>query len=363
MYEKSFWQALAHGSRPVFIYGTGNGADKIIDIIEAFGGEVSGIFASDGFVRRRTFRGHNVQSYSDIRALYGDDISIVAAFGSTLPEVLDFLCVLDSRHDLYVPEVPLFCEDLMGELFTDEYFASHADEILAARSLFTDDRSVRLFDDMVNHRLSGRLGFLSDTEDVEASLRSLLPCGSIRTAIDGGAFKGDTARLFCDAFPELRGLAAVEPDAKSFAKLSALADDEGFGAIIPINALLSDVSGTSVIVSGGSRGSAVGGNARRARATECPAVTIDSIVSDVLCGSCDFIKLDTEGFEAKALDGAESTLGLRPVLSVSLYHRSADLFELPLRLAKYYPNARFCLRRPRCVPEWDLTLYVIPGIR
>ena len=363
MYEKSFWKSLTRGARPILIYGTGNGADKIIDIIEHFGGSIAGVFASDGFVRTRTFRGHTVMSYSDVRASYGDDISIVAAFGSTLPEVIDFLWLLDSRHDMYIPEVPLFCDDLIGELFCDEYMAAHAAEIAAARSLMSAERSMKLFDDMGNHRLAGKLRYLSDTEDPADSLAGLLPCGEIRTAIDGGAFKGDTAKLFCDAFPNLEALAAAEPDARSFAKLSALAGEHGYEAVIPVNAALSDSCGTIEFVSGGSRGSAVGGKAHRARTVSCQALTIDRIVSDTLGGSCDFIKLDTEGFESGSLDGASDSLTRQPILSVSLYHRTADLFELPLRLAKSYPGARFFLRRPKCVPEWDLTLYVIPGIR
>ncbi len=359
---KSFWYELSAINKPIFIYGTGNGADKIIDILDHIGVKIDGIFASDGFVRNRTFRGFPVRSYSDVRGEYGDDIVIIAAFGSTLPEVLDFLRDLDGRHDLYIPEVPLFCDDLLGELFDDDYYKAHKSELDEVRGILSDEESVMLFDDMIAHRLTGKLCYLERTESPSESLRSLFDVGRIRSAIDGGAFKGDTAELFCEVFSALDLLAAVEPDPRSYKKLCAMAESRGDSKVIPLCAMLDERSGERVFVSSGSRGSApdaaIPGSPKRAKEIHTPALSVDDIVRDTLGGAVDFLKLDTEGFEMAALRGAAETLRIRPALSVSLYHRTADIFELPLYLRKFYPNGKFYLRRPMCVPEWDLTLYV-----
>ncbi len=360
--HKSFWYELSDKCKPIFIYGTGNGADKIIDILDHIGVTVDGVFASDGFVRNRIFRGFPVRSYSDVRGEYGDDIIIIAAFGSTLPEVLDFLDLLDNRHDLYIPEVPLFCDDLLGELFDDKYYVSHKRELDAVESILSDEKSVMLYHDMIAHRLTGKLIYLKRTESPSEQLRSVLPCEGICSAIDGGAFKGDTAELFCEVFPALQVLAAVEPDPRSYKKLYTLANSRGNGIILPINAMLDKFSGERVFISSGSRGSApdaaMPGSPKRSKEIRIPAASIDDIVRDKLGGNIDFIKLDTEGFEMAALKGASETLKTRPSLSVSLYHRTADIFELPLYLHNFYPSGKFYLRRPKCVPEWDLTLYV-----
>ncbi len=359
---KSFWYTLADFDKPVFIYGTGNGADKIIDILNHIGITVTGIFASDGFVRNRTFRDFHVESYSNVREHYGDDIIIIAAFGSNLPEVLDFLRLLDSRHDLYIPEVPLFCDSLTDELFDDRYFAAHKTELDEVEEILSDEESVNLLHDMIAHRLTGKLCCLNRTEEPSESLRSLLNCESISYAIDGGAFKGDTAELFCEVFPNLASLAAVEPDPRSFKKLSVYGETRGDGTVIPINAMLDKITGERVFISSGSRGSApdsaIPGSPKRMKEIHTPAISVDDIVRNTLGGKIDFLKLDTEGFESAALAGATETLKKQPALSVSLYHRTGDIFTLPLHLKKFYPNGRFYLRRPRCVPEWDLTLYV-----
>ena len=68
------------------------------------------------------------------------------------------------------------------------------------------------------------------------------------------------------------------------------------------------------------------------------------------------MKLDVEGAELPALEGARRTIAEeRPALALALYHRTADIFEIPLMLAEHYPGG-FRLRRARCVPGWELTL-------
>jgi hypothetical protein len=45
---------------------------------------------------------------------------------------------------------------------------------------------------------------------------------------------------------------------------------------------------------------------------------------------------------------------------VSLYHRSEDLFKLPLTIADMYPNCKMYLRRLAGIPAWDINLLVVP---
>lgn len=61
---KDLWIRLKSESRPVLLYGIGNGADKIFDTCSNYGIEILGVFASDGFVtksggRRPVFPRHD----------------------------------------------------------------------------------------------------------------------------------------------------------------------------------------------------------------------------------------------------------------------------------------------------------------
>ena len=60
------------------------------------------------------------------------------------------------------------------------------------------------------------------------------------------------------------------------------------------------------------------------------ARTIDSIFHQFGLDAVDYLKMDIEGAELKALQGAEGTIrAFRPRLAISIYHREDDFIEIP----------------------------------
>ena len=356
-FPPSFWEELPRDPRPIWIWGTGNGADKIMDEANRFGIPVAGVFASDGFVRNRFFRGYPVLSLSQVRERCGDDIVILLAFGSNRPDVMALIREMDTRHTLIIPEVPLFG----GDLFDRRYAQSHRNELDNVRSMLEDERSRELFDSAVLFRLTGRLSCLSDTEPFGVTLASLPGLGNVRTALDGGAFRGDTARLMADVLHPQK-IIAVEADPKTAEKLAAYAEEETRAAVVPVNAALWDADGFVSYASGGSRGSGQEGKNRRSRETLVPSVTLDTLLER---DSADFIKLDVEGAEERAIMGGGTViLRDRPSMAVSLYHRTDDLWRLPQLVHGLLPRHRLYLRRVPCIPMWDLILWAVsPAVR
>lgn len=58
-----------------------------------------------------------------------------------------------------------------------------------------------------------------------------------------------------------------------------------------------------------------------------------------------FIKMDLEGAELHALQGAEQTIRrYRPKLAVSIYHKPEDIWEIPEMILKLHPDYRLYLR-------------------
>ena len=150
------WQYLRGIDRQIVMYGTGNGADRIFSVFDRLGITVSAIFASDGFVRSRTFHGIPVVSYADVLKKYGGNFIIVLAFGSDRQEVVERFYQLDGRHELYAPDVPVAGE----ELFDADFFEKNREKIEAARELFSDSESLAVYDDVINYRLTGKIGYL-----------------------------------------------------------------------------------------------------------------------------------------------------------------------------------------------------------
>ena len=62
----------------------------------------------------------------------------------------------------------------------------------------------------------------------------------------------------------------------------------------------------------------------------------------------------------EALRGSVDTIKNNETdLLVSLYHKSEDLFTLPLMLRELLPNHKFYLRKHPYIPAWDINLYVV----
>lgn len=349
------WLRLAGEKLPVVLYGTGNGADKILDACIKYGIKISGVFAGDGFVRNREFRGFKVESLEDIEKRLSDFI-ILLCFGTTRADVTEQIREAARRHKMYIPDVPLYG----GELFDYGFYLRSREKLAAARSLLSDAESKAVFDDMISFRLGGEGKYLSRTESAEKSLEVLIAPyvkkGGL--CIDCGAFTGDSASAAVSTLSP-KCLIAAEPDSRSFRKLSEYAGSEERCRVVPVNAAVGDTLGQTVFLSGSGRSSGKATNARRAKEISVRTVTVDSLC-DGENNALVFIKYDVEGDEAAALRGSERTIrDFRPALAVSVYHRSADIFEIPLYLHTLCPSYSFYLRRVPCIPAWDITLFAV----
>ena len=104
--KQSCWDRLKADKRPIFIYGMGDGALKIMSVFREKGITVSGVFASDDFVRGHSFEGYHVHRLSEIEEMV-DDFVVVLAFAAGYQEIVDKIQNIASKHTLYVPDVPV----------------------------------------------------------------------------------------------------------------------------------------------------------------------------------------------------------------------------------------------------------------
>lgn len=346
---EDIWQTLASASKPIVLYGTGDGADKILAVFDRCGIKADGVFASDGFVRSRSFHGMKVTSYAEAESQFGDFIAVIA-FASSLDSVLYNMYAIAAAHETYAPDVPV----TGGVLFDSSFYAGHKAELDEVRQVLCDDESVFIFDSVVNYKLSGDISYLrAAVSDKEAVWRNLLHPAEYNSYCDLGAYNGDTVRELLKRNPSVRDIYALEPDIRSFGKLTAFCEENGIGAHL-YNAGAWSSSGKTAFAAHGSRSSGMNANGRT---VETALVTLDSVLDG---RTADYIKYDVEGAEYEALSGSAETIkNYKPDMCVSLYHRSEDLLRLPLLISGLNPDYKFFLRRFKYIPAWDLNLYCI----
>lgn len=350
--KSDVWDSLQKETRPIVIYGMGNGADKLFRRFEEYGIKVSDIFASDGFVRGHSFHGYRVKSFSEIKAEYSDFV-IVLSFASNKEDVIDMLAEIDASFDMLVPDMPIADEN---EYFDREFYNLHYKEISEVYNSLADGISRSIYAGVLNYRLTGRISYLLDSVSDKDEMYSLIAKRKVKCAVDAGAYNGDTAKECLHYFDELSSIYAIEPDRRNFKKLSAFSETEK--KVIPINAAVWSSVGTCEFMDSGNRNSTVNATASfKHSAREVDLVSIDSIGAK----SVDYVKYDVEGAEHEALIGTKQTIERdKPALLISLYHRSRDIYFLPQYISGTHREYKLYIRRLPSIPAWELNLIALP---
>lgn len=77
-------------------------------------------------------------------------------------------------------------------------------------------------------------------------------------------------------------------------------------------------------------------------------ISIDEFVEKEGLEKVDFIKMDIEGSEEKALLGAKETLKkFKPKLALSIYHKLSDFYKIPLLIKKLNPDYKIRVKNKK----------------
>lgn len=342
--EKDLWRYLKTVRKPIVLYGMGNGADKIIKVLMDFGIEISGVFATDGFVRDKCFHGFKLSSYSKLKEKYGE-MTVLLSFGSGRQEVLDNIRRISAEQELYAPDVPVYGD----RLFTFEYASANREAFTSIYNRLADNKSKETFENIIRYKLSGKLDFLYKCEvSADEPYSSFLKLSDNESFLDLGAYNGDTVSEFVSRVKSYKSITAVEPDKKSFKKL--ISNTAGLKNFNAFNACVSDSNGEAEFAMRGGRNSSIGGG------EFIPSVTVDEIAKEGVT----FIKADVEGAEVQTIKGAERTiLKHKPKMQLACYHKTKDLIAIPHTVDAVRKDYRLYIRHFPCVPAWDTNYYYI----
>ena len=105
-----------------------------------------------------------------------------------------------------------------------------------------------------------------------------------------------------------------------------------------------------------------GQNNRRPKTMQVSTISIDDFVREKQLAKVDFIKMDIEGAELRALKGAEESIRtFRPKLAISLYHREDDFITIPTYLNNLNVGYEFFLDHFTIYGE-ETVLFAAPRI-
>lgn len=215
--KTSVWEFFQTCGKPVVLYGMGDGADKVLNAFAYYGIEVSGVFASDGFVRGQRFHEFTVKRLEDLEGELGD-FAVALCFASSLPDVMAQMKRVAAKHETRVPSVPVFGDTLMD----DDFIAEHRDDMEKAYDLLADEQSRRVCEAVLAFYYTGELEWLDAVTTDKDEAFKILNLGDNEVYVDLGAYNGDTIDEFLHySGGTYRKIIALEPNAKNFEKLKA----------------------------------------------------------------------------------------------------------------------------------------------
>ncbi len=339
--ERDLWEYLKGSDKPIVLYGMGNGADKIIKVLEEKRIPFKGIFASSGFVRNKLFHGFPVESYEALKERFGEMI-VLLCFGTHLPEVMGNIKEIADEQELYAPEVPV----IGGGIFDKTYYEENKIEFDKIYNLLADEKSRQTYENIIKYKISGKIDYLFGCEgDLK---ENLIPPVGRENILDLGAYNGDTALELAEKYPQYNKIIAVEPDIKTFKKLVLNTSEL---KVECHNLCISDFSGMGSFSMNAGRNSAVG------KGEKIAFSTVDDLLKEQ---KVDIIKMDVEGEEVNAIRGAENTIRVsRPKMIISAYHRTEDFLIIPNEILKLRNDYKIYMRHFPSLPAWDTVYYFI----
>ena len=248
------------------------------------------------------------------------------------------------------------------EYFTFAWCEAHQQPLNALYEHLADETSKATLLAYLNQRISAREGEYGALYYPQHYFpQEIIALKDNEVFIDCGAFDGDSINAFTralarDGASDAGRIYAFEPDSTTFAQLkkntAALPQSLHFQAGVWNEATTLYFNASNSFSSSLSES---------ADGDKIHLMKID----DVTAGErVSFIKMDIEGAELAALEGAQETSGRwQPILAISLYHKPGDLLSIPHFIQQLHSDYRFYLRAHHPRLAYELVLYAVPPAR
>lgn len=311
--------------------------------------EIDGII--DDFSRVQRSRKKEILQIDEVPK---DAIILWTATGSPL-EVKRALDAKGFKNISYLAFYKYSAFDLVEPPFITDFeddYKNNFEKYTHTYNLLADKKSKDIFEKVINFKISFDYNFMDGfTNNHEGQYfdKELIPNIKEISFVDGGGYVGDTATEVIKNYPDFKKIYLIEPIAENIqiAKRE-LAHYEN------IEFLACGVSNKKETLYFNEEKSFSTIYGKGTQSVEVD--TIDNLVKEKV----DYIKLDIEGAEQDAIDGAKKTIKkYKPILAICVYHKAEDWYKIPEKVLAINSKYKVYLRH-YMEGIFETVMYFIP---
>jgi FkbM family methyltransferase len=272
--------------------------------------------------------------------------------GFAKPNFPIYNILLEFQSNRHINQI-FFYDDTLFNHFNLSYAYLYTNKKRFEKSfkLLHDEKSKEVFCAFINAKISGDIFYLKDfAQNNQYFVNDIIHLEDDEVFLDAGAYTGDTIDKFLkESYSKAyKKIYAFEPCINSYNKLKSSQSKTPNIKIMNIG--LWNKKGTLHFMDTSNYESRISFKGKN-------IINVDTIDNLLNGHKVTFIKMDIEGSEIEALQGAIKTIQVnKPKLAICVYHKKNDLITIPQFLNTLEPKYRFFLRI-HCHLASELVLY------
>lgn len=338
-FKQDTWEKFneAAKNKDVYIFGAGNVGKEVLKKAKNYGSSwnIKGFLDNDQSKTGTMIDELKVAGVNELPQNVEDHIILICTMQPGI--------IANQLHSLGIDNYwsSVWMDDTMHDFLLQDSIDTF--EVSRLKEILYDEKSKNLLDTLVQKRKAGFMDY-TDIQDsgTEYFIDEFFTKDNDEVFIDCGAYDGDTIVEFCSwTENQFKAVYSFEPDTVILQKIkSNIPQYDQRIHLIPKGVYFHKTTlsfmNTDNIYSGHvvEKADNMGCNM-----IEC--IALDEEINEKVT----FIKMDIEGSEIPALNGAKNIiLRDKPKLAICIYHKPDDLWKIPLMLKEWVPEYRMHIR-------------------
>ncbi len=223
-------------------------------------------------------------------------------------------------------------------------------EVNRARDIWADQKSKDIYESIIKYRANEPFSLLYHYLDPLQNqyLDEVVQFSDNETIVDAGGFDINTIKRVSQYFEDknltYRKYMCIEPVPEFYQEICTDISELGLKNVVAINKAICNKKGIIEFKVYGACSRLLD----KPSSDSNGVITVETDTIDNMCSDdtpITFLKMDIEGAELAALEGAKNTIQRdKPKCAISVYHKPEDIFVIPLYLKQLNPDYKLYLR-------------------